>query len=78
MCCVTHCLISCIFRVEEYEDDEHDVLHKSVAGAASGPDSPMRITVQFPRLSNHNWLVQQKEKHPDQSKAFKVGVKRHL
>ncbi|KAG7168300.1 hypothetical protein Hamer_G002322, partial [Homarus americanus] len=31
-------------KVEEYEDDEHDVLHKSVAGAASGPDSPLRIT----------------------------------
>ncbi|XP_071527658.1 uncharacterized protein [Panulirus ornatus] len=59
-------------NVEEYEDDDHDVLHKSVAGAASGPDSPMRITVQFPRLSKHNWLVQQKEKHLDQSLALKA------
>lgn len=64
-------------KVEEYEDDEHDVLHKSVAGAASGPDTPVRITVQFPRLSNQNWLAQQKEQNfssADSSKDSSVGA----
>ncbi|XP_042222845.1 uncharacterized protein LOC121867154 [Homarus americanus] len=59
-------------KVEEYEDDEHDVLHKSVAGAASGPDSPLRITVQFPRLANHNWLAQQKEQNCSQTASPKA------
>lgn len=48
-------------KVEEYEDEDHDVLHKSVAGAASGPDSPMRITVQFPRLNQQSWLIDHKQ-----------------
>ncbi|KAK8393221.1 hypothetical protein O3P69_013316 [Scylla paramamosain] len=46
-------------KVEEYEDEEHDVLHKSVACAASEPSAPMHITVQFPRLANHSWLFKQ-------------------
>lgn len=55
-------------KVEEYDDEEHDVLHKSVAGAASEPSNgsgsssaPMHITVQFPRLNNqhNNWLFRQ-------------------
>lgn len=45
-------------KVEEYEDEEHDVLHKSVAGAASESNAH-HITVQFPRLTNHSWLFKQ-------------------
>ncbi|XP_076033420.1 uncharacterized protein LOC143020684 isoform X4 [Oratosquilla oratoria] len=44
-------------RMEEYEDEEHGLVHKSVATAASGPDSPMHITVQFPKLSKQSWLA---------------------
>ncbi|KAK4293087.1 hypothetical protein Pmani_034185 [Petrolisthes manimaculis] len=43
--------------VEEYEDEDHDVLHKSVAGAVAAPGAPLHITVQFPRLANHAWLA---------------------
>ncbi|KAG0721253.1 hypothetical protein GWK47_046815 [Chionoecetes opilio] len=43
-------------KVEEYEDEDHDVLHKSVA---SEPSDPMHVTVHFPRLSNHSWLFRQ-------------------
>lgn len=50
-----------IYRVEEYEDAQHDVLHKSVAGESSGPDSPLRVTVTFPRLTNQNWLAKDKK-----------------
>ena len=52
----------CLFRAEEYEDEEHDVLHKSVAGdtvEASSSASPMHITVQFPRPTNYSWLFKQ-------------------
>lgn len=48
-------------KVEEYEDAQHDVLHKSVAGESSGPDSPLRVTVTFPRLTNQNWLAKDKK-----------------
>ncbi|XP_069958211.1 uncharacterized protein [Cherax quadricarinatus] len=61
-------------KVEEYEDDEHDVLHKSVAGAASGPDTPVRITVQLPCLSNQNWLAQQKEQNFSSADSSKVYI----
>ncbi|XP_069177699.1 uncharacterized protein [Procambarus clarkii] len=60
-------------KVEEYEDDEHDVLHKSVAGAASGPDSPVRITVQFPRLANQNWLARQKDQDSGAMPSSKIS-----
>lgn len=61
-------------KVEEYEDDDHDhdVLHKSVAGAASGPDSPVRITVQFPRLNQQNWLIGQRERNYELGTSTKV------
>lgn len=49
-------------KVEEYEDAQHDVLHKSVAGETAGP---LRVTVTFPRLANLNWLA--KEKKPAKS-----------
>ncbi|XP_045110294.1 uncharacterized protein LOC123504077 [Portunus trituberculatus] len=55
-------------KVEEYEDEEHDVLHKSVACAASEPSAPMHIKVQFPRLANHSWLFKQ---NGSSSSAFK-------
>ncbi|KAK7077001.1 hypothetical protein SK128_011765 [Halocaridina rubra] len=47
-------------KLEEYEDEDHDVLYKSVAGSVTGAE---HITVQFPRLSHQNWLMRQKEKN---------------
>lgn len=69
LCVLSYAQLFAIFgRVEEYDDEEHDVLHKSVASAASEPNcgsgssnAPMHITVQFPRLNNqhNNWLFRQ-------------------
>ncbi|XP_068240569.1 nuclear receptor coactivator 4-like [Palaemon carinicauda] len=61
-------------KVEEYEDEDHDVLHKSVAGAASGPDSPMRITVQFPRLNQQSWLIDNKPRNAVTGSPTKVCI----
>ncbi|CAL4070520.1 unnamed protein product [Meganyctiphanes norvegica] len=56
-------------KLEEYEDVEHHVLHKSLA-TTPHPDSPTKITVKFPKIPKHQWLHQQQTMAVDTQKNF--------